>query len=114
MHSQINLINLDWNIFWIKSCGIKFDIHTVKLVWRKLSKMNLEKIATVNTIIEIKSKRKTWHKKRKEVWSIDSTFAGMQELVRFLMYSLLWTPFRGGGTVYTLFEDNPGMLQRII
>lgn len=49
--------------------------------------MSLEKIATVNTTIEIKSKRKTWHRKRKKV-------------------------FRGGGTVYT-FEDNPRMLQRI-
>ena len=80
MHSQISLVNLNWYIFWVKSCGIKFYIHTVKLVWRNLSKMSLEKIATVNTTIEIKSKRKTWHIKRKKVWSIDSTFARMQEL----------------------------------
>ena len=42
---QINLIKLNWHIFWIKNCSIRFNVYIIKLVRSKLIKLVSKKWA---------------------------------------------------------------------
>ena len=110
--SRQHMLKLIWHIFWIKNCSSKFNLYTVKLVWRNsrhpsyISWLFLYKILfyllenkfrkkTVATIINIFiNKIKKGKQKTKRPQPIDQTMVGSTEKwtclahpIKFLMFT---------------------------